>query len=203
MKLKFKLATLVIASTLSAYGARAEIKVGTTAPDFSATDSSGKTVQLKDFKGKVVVLEWFNKDCPFVKKHYESGNMQKLQKDYTQKGVVWLSVTSSAVEKQGHMTAAEATELRRGKDSQLSTALLLDASGSLGKTYDAKVTPHMFVINKEGTLVYNGAIDDNRSADPKVIPSSKNYVAAALDSTLKGEKVATPSSKPYGCSVKY
>ena len=153
------------------------------APNFKESAASGKDYSLNKLKGKWVVLEWYNKDCPYVKKHYSSNNMQKLQKKYTEKDVVWLSVISSAKGKQGHLTANEA--------------------GNMGKAYGAKTTPHMYVINPKGTLVYAGGIDDNNSANPKGIPDSKNFVVAALDEAMNGKKVTTPQAKPYGCSVKY
>lgn len=183
-------------------GAHAAAVPGKAAPAFSVVDATGKTHSLKDYAGKWVVLEWFNKDCPYVKKHYGSKNMQKLQETYTQKGVVWLTVISSAKGKQGYLEPKEALEVFKTHGST-PTAILLDASGSMGKAYDAKTTPHMFVIDPKGTLVYAGAIDDNDSSDPAVIPTSKNYLAAALDAAMKGEKVAVASTKPYGCSVKY
>ncbi|MFN8846420.1 MAG: thioredoxin family protein [Bdellovibrionales bacterium] len=175
---------------------------GKPAPDFSAQDTSGKSRNLTEQKGKWVVLEWFNKDCPYVKKHYDSKNMQALQKKYTEKGVVWLSVISSAKGKQGHQTAAEALKTQNENGSS-ATAILLDESGVMGKAYGAKTTPHMYIINPEGQVVYAGAIDDNDSASPKVIPKSKNYVVAALDAGLSGQKIEMASTKPYGCSVKY
>lgn len=180
----------------------AEAVAGKAAPAFEVKDSTGKTHKLSDFKGKWVVLEWYNKDCPYVKKHYSVQNMQKLQKTYTGKGVQWLSVISSAKGKQGHLTAAEAVKVAKEANSS-ATAVLLDESGVMGKAYDAKTTPHMFVINPEGNVVYAGGIDDNDSADSSVIAKSKNFVAAALDEGMAGKQVTTTSARPYGCSVKY
>ncbi len=181
---------------------QADVSVGKPAPDFSLPDSNGQTHALKDFRGKMVVLEWYNKDCPYVRKHYDSGNMQKLQSLYAGKGVVWLSILSSAPGKEGYL-APEAAEASRQTAGQKSTALLLDPSGSVGKSYGAKTTPHMFVIDPQGQLIYQGAIDDNSSANPAVIPKSNNYVTAALDAAFAKKPVVVASTKPYGCGVKY
>lgn len=172
------------------------------APDFRAKDALGKAVKLADFKGQWIVLEWFNKDCPFVKKHYGSNNMQDLQKKYTQKGVKWIQVISSAPGKQGHMDGKSMVDLGKAQ-GHAATTTLLDEDGSVGKSYGAKTTPHMFIINPDGIVVYAGAIDDNDSSNPSVIPTSKNYVAAALDAGLLGKDIAVSASKAYGCSVKY
>ena len=176
--------------------------VGKKAPDFKEFDSKGVAHQLSDFKGKYVVLEWMNKDCPYVKKHYSSKNMQGLQKEYAAKGVVWLSIVSSVEGKQGHLSSTEANEVYKEKGMN-STALILDTDASMAKAYSAKVTPHMYIINPEGVLVYNGAIDDNDSSDSADIKTSKNYVKIALDDLMSGRKVANASTKPYGCGVKY
>ncbi|RVU84871.1 thioredoxin family protein [Leucothrix sargassi] len=176
---------------------------GQPAPDFSEVDASGKTQTLADFKGEWLVVEWFNKDCPYVGKHYDSKNMQDLQTKYTDKGVKWISVISSAEGRQGHLSPAEAIQVAKDNGSSMSSAYLLDEDGSMGRAYGAKATPHMFIINPEGVVVYAGAIDDNSSANPAVIPKSKNYVSAALDSSLKGELVEVASTRAYGCSVKY
>ena len=182
--------------------AQAEVQIGQPAPDFSLTDCSGKKVSLSDFKGKVVVLEWVNHNCPFVAKHYGSGNMQKLQADATAKGVTWLSICSSAPGKQGHATGPEA--MKKCTETQsAATAYLLDETGKVGKTYGAKVTPEMYVIDANGVLVYHGAIDDKKSTNPGDIAGAKNYVAAALDEVLAGKPVSTAKTDPYGCSVKY
>ena len=177
-------------------------KVGEKAPDFKVSDMNGKTVQLADFKGKFVVLEWMNEGCPFVKKHYEVNNMQKLQKDYTGKNVVWLTVASSQKGKQGHWTPAQA-QAKAKEWSIASTAILLDEGATMGKAYGAKVTPHMFVINPAGVLIYNGAIDDNDSSDSADIPKSTNYVDLALKEAMAGKPVKVSTSKPYGCGVKF
>jgi peroxiredoxin len=176
--------------------------VGSAAPDFSATDSKGQTRSLAQYKGKYVVLEWFNPECPFVKKHYGPGNMQKLQEEYTSKGVVWLSVDSSAPGKEGSLTPEQAEKkISEWKSKQ--TALLLDPDGKVGQSYGAKNTPHMFVINPEGKIVYEGAIDSKATPNPADIPSSTNYVKVALDESLAGKPVTNANTKPYGCSVKY
>jgi peroxiredoxin len=177
-------------------------EIGKPAPAFTATDSNGKTHSLADFKGKTVVLEWTNPECPYVVKHYDSKNMQKLQADYTAKDIVWLSINSSAEGKQGNMNGEKANAYVAEKGGK-ATAYLLDPTGEVGKLYDAKTTPHMFVIDKDGTLVYAGAIDDNDSSKPEDAATAKNYVTAALDSVLAGKPVETAQTKPYGCSVKY
>ena len=177
-------------------------QVGKPAPEFTLTDSDGKTHNLADFKGKIVVLEWLNHGCPFVKKHYDSGNMQKLQKEYTGKDVVWLSIVSSAPGKQGHMSADETNKTKAEKGSA-ATAVLIDEDGKVGRLYDAKRTPEMFIVGKDGTLVYAGAIDDKPSPDPADVEGAKNYIAQALDEILAGKPVSEPTTTAYGCSVKY
>ncbi|NUN07563.1 MAG: thioredoxin family protein [Ignavibacteriaceae bacterium] len=179
-----------------------DAKIGGKAPAFSLEDSQGKTHNLSDFNGKYVVLEWINFDCPFVKKHYDSGNMQRLQKKFTEKGVIWLSVCSSKKGKQGNFTNEEINS-RSKKLSAAPTAYLVDESGEVGKSYGAKTTPHMYVINPEGTLVYMGAIDDKPTTDVEDIEGATNYVTEALNSLMNGKEVKTKSTKAYGCSVKY
>lgn len=186
--------------TATAVGATASIDQK--APDFSLTGIDGKTYKLSDFKGKYVVLEWNNLDCPFVKKHYGSGNMQALQKKYTEKGVVWLTICSSAQGKQGYYESAALKDMTAER-KLASTAYLRDPDGTVGKTYGAKTTPSMFVVNPEGTLVYAGAIDDKPTPDPNDIPGATNYVAACLDASLAGKPVATKTTVSYGCGVKY
>jgi peroxiredoxin len=176
--------------------------VGTNAPDFAVADSKGKTQSVSQYKGKYVVLEWFNPECPFVKKHYESGNMQKLQEEFTGKDIVWLTIDSSGPGKQGHLTAEQANQ-KITKLKMKSTAVVIDADGQAGQTYGAKTTPHMFVINPEGKIVYEGAIDSRNSTSAADIPSSTNYVKVALEESLAGKPVTTANKKPYGCSVKY
>lgn len=186
------------------------VETGKPAPDFSLPSSDGKTYKLSELKGKVVVLEWLNHGCPFVKKHYHEDhkNMQGLQKKYTGKDIVWLSIISSAEGKQGFSTPSQANKDRKEKGAN-STAILLDPTGKVGKMYDAKTTPHMFVIDPKGTLVYQGAIDDTPTASPSDIPTAKNYVAMALDWAISPASAGTNASfspgstKPYGCSVKY
>jgi len=195
--MKLTIAAFMLCPTL-ALGA----SVGRPAPDFSLPSSGGKTVKLTDYKGKTVVLEWLNHGCPFVRKHYDSKNMQELQKKYTAKGVAWLSVISSAPGKQGHSSASVA-EAEKKTNNSAATAILLDEKGEVGKLYGAKTTPHMYVIDAKGSLVYMGAIDDNSSADPADVKTAKNFVSAALDASLAGNKVQTSQTEAYGCSVKY
>ena len=186
------------ALSLSAYAAR----VGDPAPDFTATDSNGQTHKLSEYRGKYVVLEWTNNGCPFTRKHYTSGNMQNLQKEWTAKGVVWLTVLSSAPGAQGYMTAS-AENAYIDKVHASPTAALLDPTGALGHEYDARTTPDMYVIDPAGKLIYAGAIDDHATTDPSDIPHSKNYVSDALTEAMAGQQVAVTYTRPYGCSVKY
>jgi peroxiredoxin len=176
--------------------------VGTQAPNFRLTDSNGKAVTLGQFKGKVVVLEWNNPGCPYVKKHYESGNMQKTQAAARKDGVVWLSINSSAAGKQGHMNRAEANAFVAAQKAQPS-AYLLDHAGTVGKGYGAVTTPHMYIIDKAGKLVYAGGIDDKATANKADIAGARNHVLAALSELKAGKAVSVSSSRPYGCSVKY
>jgi len=178
------------------------LQVGKPAPNFTLPDSDGKTRSLADYRGKYVVLEWINHGCPFVKKHYESNNMQTLQKDITAKGVVWLSISSSAKGKQGYMTAEEWKSAMKEK-GMASTAVLLDPKGKVGREYGARTTPHLYVINPEGTLIYQGAIDDKPTADKSDIPGANNYVKGAIKAALSGQPVSMAQTEPYGCSVKY
>ncbi len=201
--MKTKLLLILCASLAgSALIAAESPKVGTAAPDFSVADSHGKKHSLGDFKGKWVVLEWFNPECPFVKKHYGSGNMQKLQAEYTGKGVAWISVDSSAAGKEGNLTP-DAGNAKMEEWKMKSTALLLDADGKMGQAYGAKNTPHMFIISPEGKVAYEGAIDSKPSANPADIAGATNYVKVALDESLGGKPVTNANTKPYGCSVKY
>jgi len=176
--------------------------VGTAAPDFSLADAKGKTHSLSQYKGKYVVLEWFNPECPFVKKHYGSGNMQKLQEEYTGKGITWLTIDSNAPGSEGNLTADAASKVMTGWKTH-QTALLLDPEGKAGRAYGAKNTPNMVVINPEGKIVYEGAIDSKATPNPADISSSTNYVKVALDESLAGKPITTSTTKPYGCSVKY
>jgi peroxiredoxin len=179
-----------------------EPRIGSPAPAFTLTDTRGKQHNLAEFKGKYVVLEWVNLGCPFVKKHYESGNMQATQKKAVEKGVVWLSVCSSAKWKQGNMSAADWNEeiIER---KLASTAVLIDESGEVGRAYGAKTTPHMYIVNPDGVLIYKGAIDDQPTTNKDSIPGARNYVLAALDESMAGKPVSTASTQSYGCSVKY
>jgi peroxiredoxin len=188
----------VLAVTMVAYA----VRVGNAAPDFTGTDSNGKTQKLSEYRGKYVVLEWTNNGCPFTQKHYESGNMQALQKEWTAKGVVWLTVLSSASGEQGYMTASQENAYI-GKEHAAPTAAILDSTGVIGHAYEAKTTPHMFVIDPSGKLIYAGAIDDHATIDSSDIKSSKNYVSDALSESMAGKPVATAYTRPYGCSVKY
>jgi peroxiredoxin len=201
MKTKLLLTALTCLASTSLFAADSPAP-GSAAPDFSVTDSKGKTQSVSQYKGKYVVLEWFNPECPFVKKHYGGGNMQKLQEEFTGKGVVWLSVDSSATGKEGNLTPEQA-EKKMTEWKMKSTALLLDPDGKAGQAYGAKNTPHMFVINPEGKVIYAGAIDSKATPNPADIPTSTNYIKAALDESMSGKAVTTPSSRPYGCSVKY
>ena len=180
----------------------AQLPVGKAAPDFKATDVNGRAVSLADFRGKTVVLEWSNPECPSVQKHYDSGNMQKAQALATAQGVVWLTINSNAEGKQGYMTPAEAKTFAAGQQSRR-TAYLLDPKGEVGRSYGATATPHMYVINPAGTLVYRGGIDDKPSTDTSDIQGARNHVLAALDELKTGKPVSVPTTRPYGCSVKY
>jgi len=180
----------------------AEVQVGEPVPDFTLTDVRGEARTLASERGQFVVLEWFNPDCPFVRKHYGSQNMQQLQQAYTQRDVTWWSIDSSAPGQQGHLTAAQAEEWMQ-QQGVGSSAVLLDPDGAVGRLYGAKTTPHLFIINPEGTLVYAGAIDSIASAERADIAEATNYVQQALDDALEGRPVAVSSTKPYGCSVKY
>ncbi len=195
-----------LAAAALALVARAEpdpaAKVGAAAPEFKLKDATGKERSLSEFKGKVVVLEWLNHGCPFVKKHYGAGNMQKLQGDAAAKGVVWLSICSSAPGKQGHMSPEDHAKTAAGHKAA-PAAILIDESGDVGRLYGAKTTPHMYVIDKEGVLRYGGAIDSISSSKADDIGKAENYVTAAVGALLDGKPVATAESKPYGCSVKY
>jgi peroxiredoxin len=177
-------------------------KVGSAAPDFSLPDSSGQTHSVSANKGKYVVLEWFNPECPFVKKHYGSGHMQKLQQEYAGKGVVWMSIDSSAEGEQGYLTPETANK-KVGEWKMDHTTLLLDPEGRAGQTYGAKNTPHMFVINPEGKIIYEGAIDSKPTTNPADLATATNYVKTALDESMSGKPVTTAITKPYGCQVKY
>lgn len=183
-------------------GANAPAKVGTPAPAFSLPTTGGGSQSLGDLKGKIVVLEWTNHECPYVRKHYESGNMQGLQREATGQGVVWLSIVSSAPGTQGYVTAPQADELTTSRKAA-PTAVLLDPKGTVGKLYGATNTPHMYVIDKAGMLAYAGAIDDRPTSRKSDVQGANNYVRAALQSVAAGEPVKTPVTRAYGCTVKY
>src|ERR1051326_7418416 len=176
------------------------VKVGDPAPNFTGVDSNGKQQTLSAYKGKFVVLEWHNQGCPYTRKHYESGNMQRLQKEWTGKGVVWLTVISSAPGTQGFVTPSQENDYLKTMNA-VPTAAILDPTGTLGRLYAAKTTPHMYVIDPNGTLIYNGAIDDHPTSDQGDIPNSKNYVSAALEQAMDGKPVAEAATRPYGCSA--
>jgi hypothetical protein len=176
--------------------------LGKPAPNFKVADVNGRAVTLSDFRGKTVVLEWNNPGCPFVQKHYDSGNMQKAQAAAARDGVVWLTINSSAPGKQGHMSGAEAKSFV-AKAGARPAAYLLDPRGVVGKVYEAKTTPHMYIVNKAGTLVYFGGIDDKPTKDAADIKGARNHVLAALSEIKAGKPVSVASSRPYGCAVKY
>ena len=182
--------------------ALAQLPIGQAAPNFKATDVNGRGVSLSSFSGKTVVLEWSNPECPAVKKHYESGNMQNSQAAAAADGVVWLTINSSAEGKQGYMTPAEAKAFAAGQKSRR-TAYLLDPKGAVGRSYGATATPHMYIIDSGGTLVYRGGIDDKPTTDSADIKGARNHVLAALSELKAGKPVSVPTSRPYGCSVKY
>jgi len=202
----FRIASFVSGAALAAAitlpAAAQAPKVGASAPNFTATDSHGKTESLDQFRGKYVVLEWHNNGCPYTIKHYESGNMQALQKQWTAKGVTWFTVVSSAPGEQGYVTPAEENAYMAKMHAD-PTAALMDPDGKLGHLYDAKTTPEMYVIDPTGKLIYEGAIDNRPTPDQSDIKGADNYVADALTEALSGKPVATPYTRPYGCSVKY
>ncbi len=197
-------ATTLLAAHLltSASPAQAAAIVGQPAPAFTLGDTAGKSHSLAGYQGKWVVLEWVNFECPFVQKHYGSGNMQKLQRATTAKGAVWLSVNSSAAGKQGNYPKETVLAMLKER-SAAPTAYLLDLEGNAGRAYGAKTTPHMFIIDPKGTLVYAGGIDDKPTTEAADVPTAKNYVQTALDEGQAGKPISTPTSTPYGCSVKY
>jgi peroxiredoxin len=200
MKLKplFALAAL----SLAALGAHAQAVVGQPAPNFTATDTSGKAVSLADFKGKHVVLEWVNPGCPYVVKHYGAQNMQTTQKEATAKGVVWLAVNSTAPEHGDYKAPAAMAQWMAGQKAA-ATATLIDGDGKVGKAFGARTTPHMYIVDPKGTLVYAGAIDNKPTANPADIPGATNHVKVALNEALAGKPISRATTRPYGCSVKY
>jgi peroxiredoxin len=202
MKKTYSTLVMLVVSLLLIPLSRAEVQVGSTAPDFSLTDTHGRTHRLSEYRGKIVVLEWYNPDCPFVGKHYRSGNMQQLQKEYTAKGVVWLTVDSSAPGEQGNYPAETLNQISN-KVGAVRTALLLDPDGNVGHAYGAKTTPDMYIIDSKGSLVYRGAIDNKRSTNEADVKTATNYVRQALDAVLAGKSVPVSATQPYGCTVKY
>jgi AhpC/TSA family len=190
-------ATLLVAAP--AYSA---VAVGQKAPEFTAKDATGKTVSLADFKGKTVVLEWVNPGCPYVRKHYSSGNMQSTQKDAASKGVVWLAVNSTETGHGDYLSPA-ALQAWMGEQKAAATHTLMDESGSIGQQYAARTTPHMYIINSQGSLVYAGGIDSIASANPADIKTATNYVKQSLGEVVAGKPISNASTRPYGCSVKY
>jgi peroxiredoxin len=202
--LAFAGAALLATTTFGTTGtARAAAALGQPAPDFTATDVAGRTVRLADFRGKYVVLEWTNPGCPFVRKHYQpSGNMPTLQRDFTARGVAWLAVNSTEPGHADYLPPAQLANWLSERGARPTTALM-DASGAIGRAYGARTTPHMYVVDPAGKLVYAGGIDSIRSADAADIPAARNHVREALNEALAGKPVSVPTSTPYGCSVKY
>lgn len=191
MKSLISLLTLIFACNTYA------LTTGTPAPDFTL-----QNYKLSELKGKIIVLEWLNHGCPFVRKHYDSGNMQALQKKYTAKDVVWLSIISSAPGKQGYVDSKEALKDKKNNNSK-ATAILLDPTGKVGMLFGAKTTPHMYVINKKGMVAYQGAIDDQPDTNPDSIKTAKNYLSEALDELISGKEITAHTTRAYGCSIKY
>lgn len=200
--IKFIATSLAVSMAVLVSAAQAAIAPGQAAPEFSLVDINGKVQKLSDYRGKYVVLEWFNSECPFVHKHYESGNMQALQARYTRQGVVWLGINSTSPRHSDYRDPARSQKILKEWKSA-PTAFVLDPDGKVGKQYGARTTPHMYVIDPKGTLVYAGGIDDKPSTSQRDIATAKNLVAMALDESLGGKPVGTPSATPYGCSVKY
>ena len=200
--LNLKLITLIAGLTLLVVGKVWAIGAGEMAPDFTLPDTLGQQQQLSKYQGKFVVLEWTNPECPFVKKHYNSHNMQDLQKIWGDKGVVWLSICSSAKGKQGFYGANEWTKIQKEREAA-PAATLLDPDGKVGRLYGAKTTPHLFIVNQKGSLIYKGAIDDKPSVNPEDVKEAKNFVTMALEEALANKQVRFSSTQSYGCSIKY
>ncbi len=199
---KYIAAGIIAAAISSLTGVQAAVEVGAAAPDFTLKDSNGVEHSLSDFKGKYVVLEWVNYGCPFVKKFYKVGAMQSIQKKYTGKDVVWLSICSSAPGKQGYMTPDEANEAN-ATNGHAGTAYLIDEDGTVGKMYGARTTPHMYIVNPDGSLGYQGAIDSVKSSKSADIETATNYVTEYLDLVMNGKAATTTTTRSYGCGVKY
>lgn len=202
MRKSYTRSLLTLAALALLSGAALAATPGQPAPDFTLTDSEGRQHRLSDYRGRIVILEWLNHDCPYVRKYYNSGRMQELQQQYTGQGAVWFSIVSSAPGKQGYETAEGHNRLRREKNSR-ATAVLIDADGVVGRAYNARTTPQMVLITADGTLVYNGAIDDKPTARLADIEGAHNYLVAALDDVAAGRPVARATTQPYGCTVKY
>ena len=204
MKLSSRLlgGAALFAALLPLSTAAQTVRVGAPAPAFTSTDSKGQTETLVQYRGKYVVLEWHNQGCPYTRKHYVSGNMQGLQKEWTAKGVVWFTVISSAPGQQGYVTPSQENAYLAQMHAAPS-AVLMDSEGKLGRLYSAKTTPQMIVIDPAGTVIYDGAIDDRPTPDPDDVRGANNYVSDALTEAMAGKSVATPYTRPYGCSVKY
>ena len=201
-RIKKILMSIVAILVLVSGASLAQVTVNQKSPDFTLTDTNGQKHSLADYKGKFVVLEWFNPDCPFVKKHYDSGNIPGLQKQYTAKGVVWLSIDSSAAGEEGNYPPQGLNKFMTDKGAA-PTAVFADNDGKVGHLYGAQTTPHMFVIAPDGSLIYQGAIDDTPGADIADLKTAKNYVSAVLEAAMNGKPVAVSTTKSYGCSVKY
>jgi len=197
-----KILPILLVAILFSFNLNAAVESGAMAPEFTLTDTNGTEHSLSDFKGKYVVLEWTNHGCPFVKKHYNEGHMQALQKKMTGKGVVWLVINSGAPGKQGAVTPMEGNKQIADKGIK-ATAMLIDSDGKVGRAFDARVTPHMYLIAPDGKLIYQGAIDSIKSTDSADVDKAENYVKAAYTAHKKGAPVAMPTTKPYGCGVKY
>jgi peroxiredoxin len=199
---KFWIAAIALTMIISISLPASDAEIDAKAPEFSLPDSYGNKVALSDYEGKWVVLEWINFDCPFVKKHYNSKNMQNLQKEYAKKGIVWLSICSSAPGKQGNFTEDVINDRITSNKAGM-TAYLVDTKGKVGQMYGAKTTPHMFIINPKGVLVYAGGIDDTATPNEADVEKAKNYVREVLDALIAGKEAPIKTTKPYGCSVKY
>jgi peroxiredoxin len=196
------IAPIALATAVLSAPAFAAATVGQKAPEFTAKDASGKTVNLADFKGKTVVLEWVNPGCPYVRKHYSSGNMQSTQKDAVDKGVVWLAVNSTETSHPDYLAPA-ALQSWMSEQKAAATHTLMDESGSIGQQYAARTTPHMYIISPQGNLVYAGGIDSIASARAEDVKQATNYIKQSLGETLAGKPISVATTKPYGCSVKY
>jgi alkyl hydroperoxide reductase subunit AhpC len=195
---KLMMAVVLLGSASLAFAA----KVGAPAPDFTGTSSTAEAISLAQYQGKYVVLQWHNKDCPYVQAHYGSGNMQKLQKEWTDKGIIWLTIISSAAGKQGYVDARGA-EADVGATGAAPTATILDPAGTIGRAYRARTTPHMFIIDPQGKLIYDGAIDNHVTTSKANVGGSINYVSLGLTEAMAGKPLSHPTSRPYGCTVKY